>query len=135
MSIREQTLGREHPKTAVSLRCLASIYQKQHKYEQAEAFLHQSLTICEQTLGPDHPVTTVVLHSLAHLYEDEGKYEQAESTHLQELVIREQTLGPEILERLKASVASPLSTKNSTNMNKPKPSLLGHFQLRKEPLA
>jgi tetratricopeptide (TPR) repeat protein/transcriptional regulator with XRE-family HTH domain len=95
LTIYEQTLGPEHPHVALSLSCLAALYQDQGEHRQAEPLYQRALSICEQALGPEHPDVAVNLNALALLYRQQGKYVQGESLARRALTIREQALGPE----------------------------------------
>jgi tetratricopeptide (TPR) repeat protein len=72
---------------------LASLYQAQGKYAEAEPLLQRALAIREQQLGPDHPDTATSLNNLAGLYQDQGRYAEAEPLFQQALAICEQQLG------------------------------------------
>ena len=53
--------GAEHPDVAMSLNNLATLYQDQGRYGEAEAACAaRALAIMEQRLGPDHPHVEVV---------------------------------------------------------------------------
>ena len=67
LSIREKTLGLEHPATAQSLFCMANLSKKQGQYEQAETFLQRALAIREKALSPEHPDIIKTLKSYASL--------------------------------------------------------------------
>lgn len=69
MSIREQMLGPEHPDTALSIGHLATFYENQGKYEQAESLYQRALQIMEKTLGPEHPTTKIMRSNYTRLLE------------------------------------------------------------------
>jgi len=48
---------------------LASLYQSQGRYSEAEPLYGRSLSIREQQLGADHPDVATSLNNLAALYE------------------------------------------------------------------
>jgi tetratricopeptide (TPR) repeat protein len=88
---------------AISLGCLALLYQSQGRYEEAEPLYLQALAIGEQQLGKDHPDVATRLNNLAGHYESQGRYEEAEPLYLQALAISEQQLGkdhPDVAIRL-----------------------------------
>ncbi len=95
LQIREKVLGAEHPDTATSLNNLATLYDEQGKYEQAEPLHLRALEIYEKILGAEHPDTATSLNDLAGLYESQGKYEQSEALYLRALEIWEKVLGAE----------------------------------------
>jgi tetratricopeptide (TPR) repeat protein len=87
-------LGAEHPDTADGLSCLADLYSRQGKDEQAEPLYRRALAIFEQQLGAEHPLMANALQGLAELYHQQGKDEQAGPLYQQALSIREKRLGP-----------------------------------------
>jgi len=68
----------EHPYTAQSLNNLATLYQDQGKYEQAEPLLKRALSICEQQMGLEHPDTQVVRGKYASLLRAMGRDEETQ---------------------------------------------------------
>ena len=97
LAIREKTLGPEHPHVAQSLHNLASLYQAQGNYSQAELFYQRALTIKESSLGLDHPAVAGSLNNLAVLYQVQGNYAQAKPLLQRVLVIWTKTMGPDHL--------------------------------------
>jgi tetratricopeptide (TPR) repeat protein len=82
---------------------LATLYQDQGRYTEAEPLFQRALTISEQTLGPEHPETAVMLYNLAFLYQQ--RHEQAEGCYQRVLLIDEQVYGqhhPEVATDLEA---------------------------------
>jgi tetratricopeptide (TPR) repeat protein/transcriptional regulator with XRE-family HTH domain len=104
LSIREQSLGFEHPLVAHTLNDLAELYGEQGKYVEAEPLYRRAFHIWEQSLGPEHPQVAHPLNNLAVLYKKLGKYVEAESLYQHALSIWEQSLGPE-----HPHIASPLN--------------------------
>jgi tetratricopeptide (TPR) repeat protein len=97
----EQMLGADHPLTASSLGNLAVLYQEQGKYEQAEAFAQQALTLLEGVLKENDAVSTdsafflaTCLTNLATLYGERHKYAQAERLFVRACAIWIHTFGP-----------------------------------------
>ena len=80
-------MGTDHPDTATSLNNLASLYQAQGKYAEAEPLFQRALAISEQQLGKDHPDTASSLNNLAGLYQAQGKYAEAEPLYQRALAI------------------------------------------------
>jgi tetratricopeptide (TPR) repeat protein len=95
LSIKEKTLGLEHPKTANTLHELGCVYHKQGQQEQAKRCYEQALSIFEKTQGHEHLNTASTLHQLGLLYRDQGQQEQAKRCYEQALSIKEKTLGSE----------------------------------------
>jgi hypothetical protein len=62
-------LGAEDRDTASSLNNLATLYQDQGKYEEAEPLYQRALTICERVLGLGHPNTVLVRENYADMKE------------------------------------------------------------------
>ena len=94
-SIREKTLGKEHPDYAKSLNNLAILYKEMGNYKEAEPLYLESKSIREKTLGKEHPDYMSSVNELAILYNYMGNYEKAESLYLEAKAIREKTLGKE----------------------------------------
>ena len=90
---RENTLGKEHPSTLISLNNLALLYNNQGRYEEAEPLYIRALEASERTLGKEHPHTLISVNNLAELYNVQGKYEEAEPLFRRALELRERTLG------------------------------------------
>ncbi|BCL79619.1 tetratricopeptide repeat protein [Ktedonobacteria bacterium brp13] len=104
LSIREKSLGSEHPDVALPINNLANLYAEQGKYAEAEQLYQRALRIWEQSLGPVHPDVAYPLSGLASLYYQQGKYAEAEPLYQRAVRIREQSLGP-----VHPAVASPLN--------------------------
>jgi CHAT domain-containing protein len=49
------------------------LYQREHRYADAEPLFRRALTIREQAVGSDHPETATLVNNLAALYQDEGR--------------------------------------------------------------
>src|SRR5258708_7743902 len=95
LSIRERMLGPDHPEVAAGLNNLASLYQAQGRYAEAEPLFKRALAIGDKVLGPDHPDAAVRLSNLAMLYRDQMRYAEAEPLAKRALAISEKALGPE----------------------------------------
>ena len=94
LTIREQTLGLDHPDTATTLHNLARLYRYQGQYSQAEPLYLRALAIRERALGFDHPETAITLENLALFYMAQGQYSQAEALLNRTLAIKERVFGP-----------------------------------------
>jgi tetratricopeptide (TPR) repeat protein len=95
LAIREQTLGLEHPATALSLNDLALLLKDQGDFAGARPLVERALAIYEKALGPEHPHTATTLNNLASLLYDQGDLAAARPLFGRALAIREKTLGPE----------------------------------------
>uniref|UniRef100_A0A8C7I644 Kinesin light chain n=1 Tax=Oncorhynchus kisutch TaxID=8019 RepID=A0A8C7I644_ONCKI len=81
LSIREKTLGKDHPDhpdVAKQLNNLALLCQNQGKYEEVEYYYCRALEIYERRLGPDDPNVAKTKNNLASCYLKQGKYKEAE---------------------------------------------------------
>jgi tetratricopeptide (TPR) repeat protein len=94
LSIREKTLGPEHPLTAMSLDNLASLLRERGDLASARPLCERALTIREKTLGPEHPLTAVSLDNLASLLRERGDLAASKPLCERALAIREKVLGP-----------------------------------------
>lgn len=90
-----KTFGPKDTRLATSLNNLASLYQAQGKYTQAELLYQQSLGCLEGALGPEHPFLAAALTNLAWLYYATAQYDQAEPLYRRSLAIIEKASGPE----------------------------------------
>jgi tetratricopeptide (TPR) repeat protein len=95
LSIREKTLGPEHPDTARSLNDLGLLLQLQDDLVQARPLSERALAIREKVFGPEHPDTAQSLNNLAHVVRLQGDLAEARRLHERALAIREKVLGPE----------------------------------------
>src|SRR5262249_33615433 len=70
--------GIDHVNYAFALNNLATMYQAQGKYGEAEGLYRRALAIEEKALGPSHPDVASALNNLATVYRYQGKYGEAE---------------------------------------------------------
>jgi tetratricopeptide (TPR) repeat protein len=71
---------------------LARLYEKQKRYDEAEAIYKRVLATQEQAFGVDHPDIVSSLHTLATYYEGRKKYSEAEALFKRAVAIRERSL-------------------------------------------
>ena len=90
----EQKLGPEHPDTLTSVNNLASLYESQGRYGEAEPLYLRALAASEKVLGPEHPDTLGSVNNLAGLYQSQERYEEAELLLRRALVGCEKVFGP-----------------------------------------
>ena len=95
LSIRETSLGFEHPEVAEILNDLAVVHEARGEYEQARVLHERVLAIWETSLGPEHPLVATSLNNLANVYNAGRQYEQARVLYERALAIWETSLGPE----------------------------------------
>jgi tetratricopeptide (TPR) repeat protein len=91
----EICLGHEHPDTLTSMNKLATLYQDQGKYADAEPLFKEALVGSQKALGLEHPDTHTSMNNLASLYHNQGKYADAEPLFKEALIRCQKTLGLE----------------------------------------
>ena len=74
---RKKTLRKTPSDNLTSINKLASLYQNQGRYSEAESLFKKALQIREKVLGREHPDTLTSIQSLALLYQDQGRYTEA----------------------------------------------------------
>ena len=109
ISIEKNVLGEEHPRTLVSIACLALIYWKQGRWKEAEELELQVVEKRKWVLGEKHPDTLTSISNLASTYQDQGRLEESEELQLQVLEKRKMVLGEEHLDTLN-SISNLVST-------------------------
>jgi len=96
----EKFNGPEHPNFAASLEGLASIYEAQGRYIEAEDAYKRTLAINEKHFGQDHPQVATTLNYLVGLYLSQRRYVEAEPLLKKALEIGEKHFGsdhPEVV--------------------------------------
>ena len=73
-----QLLGDEHPSTLTSMANLASTYQNQGKWKEAEALQVVVMEKSKQLLGDEHPDTLRSIGNHARTYQNQGRLADAE---------------------------------------------------------
>jgi len=98
-SIREQTLGMEHPDVLTTCNNLADVYRKvPGKQSIAEALYSDTLDLRIRLLGAEHPAVARTQLGMAQLYYDDQEpdmYILAEGLYQKALAINEKALGEE----------------------------------------
>lgn len=77
LSIREETLGPEHPYVATVLFNLSGVQMDEEKWADAEKSLARCVKIREARLPPDHPFLREALARYVEVLEKRGKSQQA----------------------------------------------------------
>ena len=95
LTIRENKLGKEHPKTAEGLHNLGLLYDQLGRHQDAEHLLERALVIREEFFGVEHPITAESYNYLAVNMSLQGRYLQAEKLYKRAIDIREKVLGLE----------------------------------------
>ncbi len=93
IELAEQTLGKDHPTTALYLYVLGVFSISEKHYTQGESCLQRALEIREKVWGTDHLEVAEVLENLANLYARQGKYRKAFLFAHRALVTEEKSLG------------------------------------------
>jgi hypothetical protein len=70
-------LGEEHPSTLTSMANLASTYQSQGRWTQAEDLEVQVMETRKGVLGEEHPSTLTSMANLAYTLKDQKRDEEA----------------------------------------------------------
>lgn len=73
LEIREQQLGPQHPDTARSLDNLATLYNTQERYAEAEPLYQRALEIYKRVLGRNHLHTQTIRRNYAVLLRTMGR--------------------------------------------------------------
>jgi len=82
METRRRVLGVEHPSTLTSMRKLASMYEKQIKWKEAEELEMQVIETSLRVLGTDHLDTITSMSKLVSMYEEQRKWKEAEEIEM-----------------------------------------------------
>jgi tetratricopeptide (TPR) repeat protein len=90
-----EKFGPQDSRLITSLDSLASVYEAQRRYAEAEPLYRRTLAIQENLLGLEHPDVADTLNNLAMIYKAQGKYPDAEPLYKHALAIREKALGPD----------------------------------------
>jgi len=72
-----ESLGAEHPSTLTSMGNLASTYQNQGRWKQAEELEVQVTETMKRVLGEEHPDTLSSVANLAYTLKDQEREEEA----------------------------------------------------------
>ena len=95
LTIREATLGTEHPDTASSYNNIGSVLQDKGDHDGALDMLRKCLAIREATLGTEHPDTATSYNNIGLVLQDKGDHDGALDMYRKCLAIEEATLGTE----------------------------------------
>ena len=94
-ALQMQRLSEVSEGYADNLMQLASLYELQKRYGEAESLYLQALELRQRLLGEAHPDVATSLSNLAGLYWSQRRYGEAESLYLQALELRQRLLGEE----------------------------------------
>jgi len=73
MEIRKKVLGPEHLDTLTVMGSLASTYQSQGRWKEAEELQVQVMETWKKVLGPEHPDTLASMNNLTLTYNNQGR--------------------------------------------------------------
>ncbi|MFA6210817.1 MAG: tetratricopeptide repeat protein [Candidatus Obscuribacterales bacterium] len=76
--MNEKLFGPRHKSIEVTLQNIATLYVKQHNYEQAEVLYEFAIAILVENLGQTHPLLVDTFKSLTGLYRIQGKFNETE---------------------------------------------------------
>jgi eukaryotic-like serine/threonine-protein kinase len=95
-------MGPEHPDTLGRLVDLASLYQREGKYDLAGKYAAQALAGLQHDLGAQHPGTMISEAALALAYVSQGKFAEAEPV-AREALETEKKVQPDDWQRYRAA--------------------------------
>jgi Tetratricopeptide repeat len=78
MKTRKRILGPEHSDTLTGMGNLASTYQNQGEWEEAEELGVQVMKTMKRVLGLEHPYTLTSMTNVASMCRDQGRWKEAE---------------------------------------------------------
>ncbi|KAI9715684.1 MAG: hypothetical protein M1812_005836 [Candelaria pacifica] len=89
------SLSNEHPDTLSSMAYLASTYQNQGRWKEAENLEVQVMNTSKRVLGDEHPDTLSSMANLAITYWNQGRWKEAEDLEVQVMDMSKRVLGDE----------------------------------------
>jgi len=87
--------GQEHPQTLTSIACLASLFNQEGRWTEAEELLVQVIESKKRVLGEEHPDILDSKCHLASTYEYQGRWKEAEVLMVQVMQMKERVYGQE----------------------------------------
>jgi tetratricopeptide (TPR) repeat protein len=88
-----EKFGPQDSRLITSLDSLASVYEAQGRWVEAEPLYQRTVTLQENLLGLEHPDVADNLNNLAIVYKAQGKYSEAEPLYKRALAIRQKAHG------------------------------------------
>ena len=95
VSLREATLGKEHPYTATTYNNIGEAYRSQGDYPKALKYHLNALPIREKVQGKEHPDTATSYNNIGMTYFNQGDYPKALEYYFKALDIVKKVLGKE----------------------------------------
>jgi tetratricopeptide (TPR) repeat protein len=102
VEIKSQLLGEEHPGTLQAMYSLASQYDRQKRYDQAEELFTKVLEIRRRVFGEEHMNTLWTMSNLGQQYHRQRQCDKAEPLFKKVLEIRRRVLGEDDPKTLEA---------------------------------
>lgn len=93
MEVSKIESGERHPETLAIMFNLASIYQNQGRFEEAEKLEVQLVKIQKKELGESHPDPLSSLAKLSSTYMNQGRWNEAEELRVQVVEMRNRLHG------------------------------------------
>jgi tetratricopeptide (TPR) repeat protein len=93
LTIREKSLGKDHPDTATTYNNIGFVLKSKGEYEDALKMYNKCLTIQEKSLGKDHPYTATTYSNIGLVLDTKGEYDEALEMYNKCLTIQEKSLG------------------------------------------
>ncbi|KAK0435463.1 uncharacterized protein EV420DRAFT_1281686, partial [Desarmillaria tabescens] len=82
LEMYKNDLEEDHPITLLAMSNLASTYQNQGQWKEAEELELQVLSARKLVSGKDHPMTLLAMSNLAPTYRNQGRWKEAEEPEL-----------------------------------------------------
>lgn len=101
--------GKDHPKVAIALMDLGTMYRNLRDFKTAKDFLEKALNISEQTLGKTHTQVADILTNLGNIHRNLKEFDKSRTCLERALKIQEQKYGHDHIQ-----VAATLSTLSHT---------------------
>ena len=77
MKIQLDTLGKNHPDTALSYHNLGIAYNNKEEYDKAIRYHEKALKVKLYTLGENHPDTAISYNNFGYTYFNKREYDKA----------------------------------------------------------
>nr|POF17809.1 vegetative incompatibility protein het-e-1 [Quercus suber] len=99
-TVFSERLGVDDEATLLSIATVASIYQNQGRWEEAEQLEVKLVETAREKLGPDHLLTLTGMANLAATYWNQGRWGEAEQLDVKVIETSREMLGADHLETL-----------------------------------
>lgn len=102
MNTMKVTHGSDHPDTLTVMACLALLYRKQGRLDEAENMYMDVMNARKERIGLDHPDTLGTMANLASTFASQGKWDEAQSLLSPTVQTMQQVLGSQHPDTLSA---------------------------------